>query len=249
MKEIIDLHCHFNHGDEYDTKTNELYEASLDFLLKEHKFAGVNKTAFSTFSSVISSNNVVAENEYLHKVALETPNVFQWVVIDPRVQKTFEQAERMLVSNKVLGVKIHPPYHKYRIDDFADKIFSFANERNCKVLMHPDNIVGLPSFVDRYPKMQLILAHLGSMEHIEAIKNAKRKNIFTDTSGNASSKNNVIEYAVKTIGADRIYFGTDTYAVGFQLGRILFSRISDSDKEKILYKNALQNFSNLNVKI
>lgn len=247
MKEIIDLHCHFNHGDEFDTKIDELYKATLDFLIDEHRYAGVNKTAFSTFSSVLSVNNVVAENEYMHKVALETPNVFQWVVIEPREQETFEQAEKMLLSNKVLGVKIHPPCHKYNIDDYADKIFSFANERNCKVLMHPDNTLNMPTYADRYPKMQLVLAHLGSIEHIEAIKKAKHRNIFTDTSGNASSKNNVIEYAVKEIGADRIYFGTDTYAVGFQLGRILFARISDSDKEKILYKNALQNFSNLNV--
>ena len=90
--------------------------------------------------------------------------------------------------------------------------------------------------------MKLIIAHLGSEEHIRAIKEAKHGNIFTDTSGGASSSNNIIEYAVEQIGSEKIFFGTDTYSCGFQKGRIEYARISEKDKENIFYKNAVKHF-------
>lgn len=112
--------------------------------------------------------------------------------------------------------------------------------------MHNDQILSMPKFADENPDMRLIIAHLGSLEHIEAIKKAKYGNIYTDTSGIASSKNGVIEYAAKEIGAEKIFFGTDTYSCGFQKGRIEYAGIADEDKEKILYKNARQSFVNFN---
>jgi len=63
-----------------------------------------------------------------------------------------------------------------------------------------------------------------------------------DTSGMASLKNMLIEYAVSQIGSERILFGTDTYSAASQRGRIEFALISDQDKENILVKNATRLF-------
>jgi predicted TIM-barrel fold metal-dependent hydrolase len=51
-----------------------------------------------------------------------------------------------------------------------------------------------------------------------------------------------VEYAVKTVGAEKILFGTDTYSAAFQTGRVAFARISDEDKKKILRDNAIKLF-------
>jgi predicted TIM-barrel fold metal-dependent hydrolase len=53
----------------------------------------------------------------------------------------------------------------------------------------------------------------------------------------------VIEYTVERAGAEKIFFGTDTYSAGFQRGRIEYARISDKDKENILYNNAKLHFA------
>ena len=92
--------------------------------------------------------------------------------------------------------------------------------------------------------VRLINAHMGGCElnHTNAILTSKNKNIFTDTSGMASFNNNVVEYAVKTCGSQNIFFGTDCYSCAFQKGRIVFADISESDKENILFKNALREF-------
>ena len=105
----------------------------------------------------------------------------------------------------------------------------------------------IESFADKYPDVTFIMAHLGSYSVSDsiAIEKAKHGNVYADTSGIASSKNLVIEYTVGRVGSERILFGTDTYATGFQRGRIEYALISEEDKENILRKNAERLFKQL----
>ncbi len=240
LTKAIDFHCHYNSGALKEQETSVIYRCDMDFLRSERKRLGVVATFTSPFGPIIDSSTVVEENEKLRSLTQKFDDLFQWAVLDPRNELCFSQLEKLLASPKVVGIKIHSPYHKYPIREYADAIFGFANERGAAVLMHPDDIGGMVAYADRYPKMKLIIAHLGSTEHIDAIANARYGNIYTDTSGIASSKNNVIEYAIERIGADRIFFGTDTYSVAFQRGRIEFADISDTDKQKILFSNAIE---------
>ncbi|MBQ8885550.1 MAG: amidohydrolase [Clostridia bacterium] len=245
MLNAIDMHCHFNHGAPHDTKTNELYLCDNDFLKAERKRMGVLAMATSSFSSVLSNQEVYEENEYLYKLAQEDPFIYQWVVVDPRNEKTFEQARYMLKSEKALGLKMHPAYHGYKIMEYADKLFAFANDLGCFLLTHPENEIESSRLADKYPDMKLINAHLGIVEHVIAMENSKYGNVYTDTSGSLSYRNNVLEYAVKRVGSDKIFFGTDTYSCAFQRGRVEFADISSEDKENIFYKNAVRCFPQL----
>ena len=235
----IDFHCHFNSGTKKEQQTSEIYKCDLEFLMSERKRLNVIAAFMSSFGSILEQGSAVSENEALERLVTERDDVFEWAVLDPRLDGCFEQVDRQLANVKVAGIKIHSCIHGYPIEEYADAIFGFANERGAAVLMHPDNIEKMVEYADKYQKMKLIIAHLGSLEHIEAISKAKYGNIYTDTSGIASSKNNVIEYAVEHIGADKIFFGTDTYSVAFQRGRIEFANISEEDKRKILFENVI----------
>ncbi|MBR4941533.1 MAG: amidohydrolase family protein [Clostridia bacterium] len=246
MKDLIpaiDIHTHYNHGSPYDTKEHAVYRCDIKSLKEEYDHISIVAGGYSSFASVISDLDIAAENDHLLGLARENPWIFQWVVVDPRKKETLLQAEKLLGLPKTLGIKIHPGYHGYRIDDYAHEIFSFAAEREATVLMHPDNIPAMPAYADAYPKMRLIIAHLGGVEHVDAVANARHQNIFVDTSGGASTNNYVIEYAVSRIGSEHILFGTDTYSTAFQRGRIEFARISDRDRENILYGNAKRLFA------
>lgn len=248
FNQVIDIHCHFLHSDIPERTYGDnltygrLINESLEFLQNEHQQIGVNKIAMSTFFSLYYPDKIESENEYLKKIRGENEGVLQWVVVDPRIEETFAQAQRLLLENGVLGIKIHSPMHKYDIHQYADKIFGWANECKTTVLMHPDDKIFCAKLADKYPDMNLIIAHLGDVEYIEAIKSSKHQNVYTDTSGIASYKNNIIEYAINNIGSERILFGTDTYSCAFQLGRIYFANISEDDKENILFKNAQRIF-------
>lgn len=255
MKEIknifaIDMHSHINSGASFDTKIHELYRADLSFFLEEeYPNAKIACGAFSTFGAVLYGSekdpgNIFAQNEYMLKVAEEKKQVFQWVVLDPRQEKLYGQVKEHLQSSKAIGIKIHSVCHSYPFLDYADKVFSFAEKCGVPIMMHPElgNVEKIAKIADNYPGVSFIIAHIGSMEQINAIKNAKHQNVYTDTSGNASSMNNVIEYAYECIGANRILFGTDTYSSAFQRGRIEYARIPYQAKEDILRNNALKLF-------
>ena len=242
-RKAIDIHSHFNHGAVGEHNDFDMLSVSdLDFMMADNERFGIGEIGYSTYAAVLSASNIQAENEYLYELSSQAENIYQWVVIHPEQENTFLQAERMLSHRKALGIKIHSPLHKYDICSYGDKIFSFANKMKAVVLMHPDKISEMPEFADKYPNMTLIIAHLGSMAHIDAIKAAKHGNIYTDTSGGLSSLNNIIEYAVESIGSKKILFGTDTYSPAFQYSRLALARISQADKENIFYKNAMRLF-------
>ena len=246
---FIDMHSHFDHGVEgdasylRDSQKKNIQLAYLEDLLLQYDGVGIEVGAFSTYSSVLSNARIPEENEYMRSVSEKVGRVYQWVVIQPNIEETFRQAEEMLKSPRCLGIKIHPACHGYKTVDHAEKLFSFANKHKAVMLMHPDDILKMPEIADFYPDMKLIIAHLGSEDHVSAVKNSKVGNVYVDTSGGASNLNNVVEYAVKTVGAERILFGTDTYSSAFQAGRIAFAGISDGDKRLILRENSKRLFN------
>ena len=233
----IDIHSHFSHTSGLDRLDSAIHIQGLDFLERVYENAGVSAVGLCSFDAVSKHTACIAdENTFLHRLLAEKDRVRQWVVIDPRQKETFSQADAMLTCPKVLGIKIHPDYHCYDISGYADELFSFAHARKAAVLMHPQHIEDMPRFADKYPDMKLIIAHLGTKEHVDAM--AKSMNIYTDTSGSASTLNNIVEYAVGRVGSQRILFGTDTYSFAMQFGRIALSALSFEEKENILWKNA-----------
>lgn len=241
----IDIHTHFNHGveGEYDTPAfSGTHRTMLDFLRSEYARFGIREFAASTYAAVMSDRRITEENDYLHALARQDAQIFQWVVLHPEREETFAQAEKMLADPRVLGLKIHPQLHGYRICEHADRIFSFADRMGATVLMHPAAITEMPRYADRYPNMRLIIAHLAEQAHIEAIRSAKHGNIYTDTSGALSMLNSVIEYAVEQVGSEKILFGTDTYALAAQYSRVALADIPYADKENILFGNAVRLF-------
>jgi len=241
----IDLHSHFNHGSPFDVSVPDkaVHNRDLSFVKAAYDHIGVCAAGMSTFASVFDHHECIPEeNDYLRDTVQKTDWMYQWVVIDPRKPETYAQAEALLGANKTLGIKIHPVTHGYDIEDHADALFSFAAKHQTFVLMHPQKIERMAFYADRYPEMKLIIAHLGSIEHVDAIANARYGNIYTDTSGGASNMNNILEYAVSRVGSEKIFFGTDTYSCAFQFGRVALAALPVEDKENILFGNAMRHF-------
>lgn len=246
----INTHTHINSDSEHNNSVGSARQDNfLEWMSTINRAAYVDKFFCTTFSAAAFDDEVEKENEYIKKCADENEMLYFWVTIDPKNNATFAQAEEMLNTPKCVGIKIHPSNHKYTLDEFGDKIFSFAAKHKAIVLIHPDADVDyiLP-FADKYSDVTFIMAHLGTYKpdsYVNAIKNAKHHNVYTDVSGRASTYNKVVEYVVEKAGSDRILFGNDLYSVGFQRGRIEYAVISDEDKENILRNNALRLFGNI----
>lgn len=247
----IDTHCHIHYEPLESLKSIAIsnimqegpyYSAYWDKLSQVAKAAKISMVFASPFEALTDCADTVRANEAMFQIVQKVPNLYQWVVIDPRNEETFRQADRMLQHEKCVGIKLHPRMHEYKLADYGEKVFSFAAKHSAIVQIHPQWSTDYVAFADAYPNITIILAHFGGERHVEAIRNAKHRNIYTDTSGMASLKNNLIEYAVAQLGSDRLLFGTDTYAAGAQRGRIEYALISQQDKENILFHNAKRLF-------
>jgi uncharacterized protein len=75
---------------------------------------------------------------------------------------------------------------------------------------------------------------------VRAVQASRHRNVFTDTSSASSLIPNLIEWAVKEIGAERILYGTDSplYSAAMQRARIDHAELSDAEKRMILRENA-----------
>ena len=65
-------------------------------------------------------------------------------------------------------------------------------------------------------------------------------NVYVDTSGGWYDSE-MVEYAVRHMGAERVLFGSDYPGRDYapQIGRVLGANLSEKDREKVLWRNAV----------
>jgi len=260
----IDVHGHYG---QYirasgDGLIDSFYSGDAEEVVRRAAAVNIELTIVSPLTALLPrfQADAVAGNEEAAKIVAQTPGLKQYVVIDPRKQETFEQAERMLGQPQCVGIKIHPEEHGYQIRDHARPIFEFAARHNAIVLTHSSEqnsqAIDFVPWVNEFPNMTLILAHIGcgwdgDLTHqVRAVQASRHGNVVADTSSARSITPRLIEWAVKEIGEDRVLFGTDTplYHTGMQRARIEFSDLPDHAKRKILRENAVRLFGDRIVK-
>lgn len=89
----------------------------------------------------------------------------------------------------------------------------------------------------RYPEATFHFAHIaggGDWEY-ECKTLRSYPNIYVDTGG-SNNEENIIDFAIRNLGEDRIFFGTDNcYEHG--VGKILASKATETQKQKIFFDN------------
>lgn len=89
----------------------------------------------------------------------------------------------------------------------------------------------------RYPEAMFQFAHIGGggdwQYECKVLKNSP--NVFVDVSG-SNNEENMINYAMKYLGEDRLVFGTDnSYYQG--VSKILSADLTDAQRKKIFFEN------------
>jgi predicted TIM-barrel fold metal-dependent hydrolase len=253
--QAIDVHGHYGRYDRGKADVvNDFMTGDAEVVVHRARLANTLLTVVSPLQALLprGGGDPVAGNEDAFRVVGRTEGLLQWVVIDPRTPATYEQAARMLGTPKCVGIKIHPEEHVYPIAEHGKALFAFAAERRAVVLAHSSEQNSLAAdyvkFANDYPEMRLILAHLGcgwdgDLTHqVRAIQPSRHGNVFVDTSSARSITPNLVEWAVREIGAERILYGTDSplYFAPMQRARIDFADIGERERRLILRDNAVR---------
>ncbi len=248
---IIDSHVHAPF-----LKNGEV-DKFIDELLKSMEIAGVQKTTLMPSGNFIpyrypNKEDIILQAEILSRISKEHPNAFfPLLYVSPTLPFNFlkEIVDKYILDGPITGIKltIQMKASDIRLKPFA----SYLERHNIPLLFHswyktvtefifesePPDIAVLAK---NHPELRILMAHLtgNKFKGVQDIKACP--NILIDTSGSQPEAGHM-EYALKELGADRILFGSDYPGrdIGTQLGRIESVDLSKEEKEKILYKNAL----------
>lgn len=252
--QAIDVHGHFGVYDRGAAAGlgNEFMTADAATVVERARRANIRLTMVSPLEALLPRGkaDAVAGNLNAERIVAATPELRQYVVIDPRRPETYEQADRMLRLPSCVGIKIHPEEHVYPIAEHGAVIFEFAARRRALVLAHSSErnslACDLVSFANRFAEVRLILAHIGCgwdgdyTHQVRAMQQSRHGNVYADTSSARSIAPGLIEWAVREAGDDRILFGTDTplYHASMQRARIDHADLTEEVRRAILYENA-----------
>lgn len=192
-------------------------------------------------------------NDLVLKAAKQHPDrLIGQPTLNARYQKeSLEEIERCMGEGMV-GLKL---YNHVKINDplFYPIIERYIDLKMI-ILMHvgigksritydpgePPNVSIPEDFVDiakRYPEAMFQFAHLGGGEDWEDACNTLKHspNVFVDVSG-SNNDASIIDYAVKSVGVDRIFFGCDnSFYQG--VGHVIAANLDADQRQKIFFGN------------
>ena len=222
------------------------FDSDVEELIKEMKRLSIVK---GIISCIFKYNERESENEYVKETVLKYGGIFKGQIFySPTIHADrIDLIEEYMKSGIFSGIKIHPEINGVTVDNKGyEPIFEAAGFYRLPVLIHTwtkhIDILPINSLAENYPKTIFIMGHMGGKieESFHACLDTieKHDNVYADTALSWTYKGR-IEYAVEKIGSHKILFASDANwnSIPGSLGRVICSKITDSQKEDILFRN------------
>ena len=255
--EIIDSHAHIYPakiaqkatvaiGEFYGIKM-KMPDGVPERLLEAGKKAGISR--FVVHSCATKAAQVRSINEFIKREIDEHKEFIGFMTLhqDLTEEETFEEVE-WCIKNGFKGIKLHPDFQKFYIDDEnAEKIYRAAGDR-LPILFHTGDDryeyskpKRLAKIAAKYKNVKFIGAHFGGYRCWDELDcYTGLDNVYFDTSSSlpfiSSEK---AAGLIRKFGAEKFFFGTDfpMWDATEELERFGKIRLTDAEREKILAQN------------
>lgn len=255
--EIIDAHAHIYPAKIAEKATEaigEFYDIKMampagipEKLLETGKKAGISR--FVVHSCATKAAQVRSINEFIKKEMDEHEEFIGFMTLhqDLTEEQTVEEVD-WCVKNGFKGVKLHPDFQKFYIDDEnAEKIYRAVSNK-LPILFHTgDNRYEyskpyrLAKVAAKFKYVNFIGAHFGGYrcwDELDCYKGLD--NVYFDTSSSlpfiSAEK---AESLIRKFGVEKFFFGTDfpMWDATEELQRFYGINLNDREREKILAEN------------
>jgi len=255
--EIIDAHAHIypekiaakatdTIGLFYDIKM-EMPAGTAERLIEDGSRAGI--TRYVVHSVATTAHQVRSINDFIKREIDAHPEFIGFITLHQDL--TCEEIEKEVewaIENGFHGIKLHPDFQKFNIDDEAAEKFYKAASGKLPILFHVGDDrydyskpYRLVKMAKKYPDLTFIAAHFGGYRCWEDAPLYKGlKNVYFDT---CSSLPFISSFEAKAIidmlGADRFFFATDfpMWDAKTELERFYKIPLTDEEREMIFSKN------------
>ncbi len=258
---IIDCHCHIYPDKIADKAVESIrsfydiemgYDGRSSTLIENGTKNGVRH--YIVFSVATTPKQVQSINSFIADAVKNSGGLMTGLGSLHPDSDNMEEDFRHIKELGLKGVKLHPDFQKIAIDDErCEKIYELCRGE-MPVLLHtgdsrydfsnPDRMVRI---LEKYPDLTVIGAHFGGWSvWDEAVRKLTvYRNFYVDCSSSlyAMTPEKGREL-VRAYGADRVLFGTDhpMWLYEDELKRFADMGLTETEKEKILYKNAVKIF-------
>lgn len=233
---VIDAHCHAGRGQALSAPWTT--NASVETTLRHMAEAGIDRTV------IFPINNADYEkpNREIAAICARHPGKFiGFAKHDPQSEagKIRGLLRREIEQVGLKGLKLHRLPTREVLDTVA--------ELGIPVLYHPEKVANFHMIASEYPRVPLIMAHLGNFasrdwtEHLAAIDVAKRHpNVYLETSSVVFFK--FLEMAARELGAEKLIFGSDGPELDsrVELHKVKLLKLAPADEAKVLGGNILR---------
>ncbi|MDA4123161.1 MAG: amidohydrolase family protein [Thaumarchaeota archaeon] len=240
--EIIDCHVHndvYLMGGHIKGGNRKDLPAMADRL-------GISKMCVSSFMAL--HYDFVEGNNNTLRLMRELPDrVLGYCVLNPRFgDLALNELERCIVKGGMIGAKMYPVPPKWVADEpSAYPLMERLSKLRVPILIHADPVAPIFRLADRFPDATYLLAHMGGggSDGLEGMygcihESKRHDNIYLDsTTSNVES--NIIEEAVRVVGAERVLFGTDYPCIEpyAQLAKVKAAAVAEDERALILGGN------------
>lgn len=225
--EIINAHAHIypekiatkaaeTIGKFYGIKMN-LQAGTADILLEDGKRNGMSR--FVVHSVATTAHQVRSINEFIKREIDAHPEFIGFITLHQDLSEA-EIAEEIewAITNNMHGIKLHPDFQKFYIDDADVEKFYRAADGKLPILFHvgddrfeyskPRRLVNMAK---KYPGVNFIAAHFGGYQcWDDAHLYCGLNNVYFDTCSSLPFiDTKTARKLIDLLGADRFLFGTD----------------------------------------
>ncbi len=255
---IIDAHAHVfpdkiaekaSHGIQVFYDLDVVNNGTLDRLLKMEDEAGVDKAIIH--SPATTPHQVTSINDFIHECAQKYPDrIIGFMTMHPDFEDIEGEVDRC-VKMGLKGLKIHPDFQRFHIDDKKAYDIYEAIEGRIPILVHTGDFryqwskpARMAKVMEDFPNLTVIGAHFGGWSEwddaAEVFSRCKNK-IYVDTSSTMYEvPPERVRELIKLYGEDHVMFGTDypMWNAVDELKHIDALDLDASVKEMILHGNA-----------
>lgn len=237
---VVDIHIHVGGSTRYQKPRNDADSVvyTMDRLGVDVACASCSPGAYCDFAW---GNEMCGQAHAKHP-----ERILAYAVVNPNYDTDLD--DYFVRDDRFFGIKAIPFVQgNLRIDSPGmQRFYEYADKKGLPVLFHAwqaSEVADAVAVARRYPNARIVLGHSGFTNRDakeEAIKGCKAcENVILDTTI-SDTYDGALEWIADQVGADRLAYGTDltAFECSHILGRLLLSRLSDTDKEKVLGLNA-----------
>lgn len=255
MYDIIDIHAHIfpdkiaekaaaSIGRYYGVKMR--HNGTVENLLKSG--SRINVSRYVVHSSATVVEQVMAINDYIAETQASHPEITGFATLHPGLKDVAAEVDRV-IGLGLKGIKLHPEFQHFSIDDDDMMPIYEAVEGRLPVLIHmgDENVdssspVRLSRVLDRFPGLVVIAAHFGGYRMWDlSYKYLVGRNVYLDTSSSlAFIGPERAADMIRKHGAEKVLFGSDypMWDHGEELERFLAIGLTEEERRAILFENA-----------